>query len=188
VDDAARVSSRNKGERMQAKGFFRSLFDFSFSSFVTPKLIKLLYVLMTIAVALWTLTFILYAFRSSTAVGVLALIIGGPIFFVISMIYVRVGLELLIVLFRIHGDVAEINLRGGGSRGTNGDGGGASMPMPATVAAPAPVGVAAEPAAAPAPAPEPAPSPATEESRFCEGCGAERTPGKKFCLSCGAAF
>jgi hypothetical protein len=81
---------------MQAKGFFASLFDFSFSSFVTPKIIKVLYVLMTVVVALWTLLFVLWAFRASTGFGLLTLVILAPIFFVISMIYVRVGLELLI--------------------------------------------------------------------------------------------
>ena len=40
---------------MEAKGFFSSLFDYSFSSFITPKIIKVLYVLLTIAVSLWTL-------------------------------------------------------------------------------------------------------------------------------------
>jgi hypothetical protein len=42
------------------------------------------------------------------------LVILGPIFFVVSMIYVRVWLELLIVFFRIQGDVNEINRRGAG--------------------------------------------------------------------------
>jgi hypothetical protein len=97
---------------MQAKGFFGSLFDYSFSSFITPKIIKVLYVLTTIVVALWTLVLILSAFRASSTLGVLALFIGGPLFFVISMIYVRVGLELLIAFFRIHEDVQEINGRG----------------------------------------------------------------------------
>ena len=37
------------------KGFFGSLFDYSFSSFVTPRIIKILYVLATILISLWTL-------------------------------------------------------------------------------------------------------------------------------------
>ena len=94
---------------MQAKGFFSSLFDYSFSSFITPRLIKVLYVLMTISVALWTLLVILVAFKASAALGILALVIVAPIFFVITMIYVRVGLELIMAFFHIHGDVEEIN-------------------------------------------------------------------------------
>src|SRR2546421_8207728 len=99
---------------MQAKGFFGSLFDYSFSSFITPRIIKVLYVLMTISVSLWTLAVILVAFKASSALGIFVLLIGAPLFFVIMMIYARVGLELLMAFFNIHGDVAEINRRGGG--------------------------------------------------------------------------
>jgi len=59
---------------------------------------------------------ILWAFRQSTGLGIVMLVILGPIFFVITMIYVRVWLELIIVFFRIQGDVFEINQRGGGSQ------------------------------------------------------------------------
>jgi hypothetical protein len=165
---------------MQAKGFFASLFDFSFRSFVTPKIIKVLYVLMTVVVALWTLALVLWAFRASTGAGILTLVILAPIFFVIAMIYVRVGLELLIVFFRIHGDVEEINRRGGG--GSNG------QPAPSilqTAALPTPVG-ASEPTAVTS-----TPAPAAEEAaatRFCAGCGAEQPAGKRFCTACGEAL
>jgi hypothetical protein len=173
---------------MQAKGFFSSLFDYSFSSFITARIIKVLYVLMTIAVALWTLLVILLAFRVSSAVGFLALLIGGPIFFVITMVYIRVGLELIMVFFRIHGDVAEINRRGGG--GANGNPV-VPIPVPAPVApSPAPAGpVAATVSTAPAvissSAPEPASEPPTPAGRFCDNCGAARSPGKRFCTACG---
>ena len=33
---------------MEAKGFFSSLFDYSFSSFITPRIIRVLYMLATI--------------------------------------------------------------------------------------------------------------------------------------------
>ena len=102
---------------MQAKGFFASLFDYSFSSFITPRIIKILYVLTTIVVVLWTLAIIGFAFRASTAFGVITLLILGPLYFVIAMIYARVGLELLIAFFRIHSDVQEINTRLDGGAG-----------------------------------------------------------------------
>lgn len=153
---------------MQAKGFFASLFDYSFSSFITPRIIKILYVLTTIVVALWTLAIILFAFKASKALGVLTLLIFGPLYFVIAMIYARVGLEVLIAFFRIHSDVDEINRRGGDTPAT----------APATTAAAPAAGPIAE--AAPA---EAAPTP-----RFCDSCGAERSPGRRFCNVCGAAL
>jgi hypothetical protein len=163
---------------MQAKGFFASLFDYSFSSFITSKIIKVLYVLTTIVVGLWTLLIVLVAFKLSSTLGILALLIGGPIFFVITMIYVRVVLELLMVIFRIHEDVQEINQRAGGAKGTR------------VAFAPPPPEPAAEPTSDAAPvavsssAPEPAAAPPLV-ARFCENCGAERSPGKRFCPSCG---
>ena len=186
---------------MQARGFFSSLFDYSFTSFVTPRIIKVLYVLATIVISLWTLLLVLAAFNVSSGAGVAMLVIGGPLIFLISMIYARVFLELVIVFFRINGNVQEIR----DSRG-----GGATQPAPiletppgdAPVVAPAgsppPTGqqpavtvtaVEPNPEAAPpagsssASEPAPAPSPA----RFCENCGAERRPGGAFCTSCGQA-
>ena len=93
---------------MEAKGFFASLFDYSFSSFITPRIIKVLYVLATIAISLWTLFLIVAAFNVSDGVGAVMLVIGGPLFFVFSMIYARVFLELVIAFFRINGNVQEI--------------------------------------------------------------------------------
>jgi hypothetical protein len=170
---------------MQTKGFFSSLFDYSFSSFVTPKIIRVLYVLLTIAVSLWTLTLLVLAFNASAGLGILFLLIGGPIFFVLAMIYARVVLELVIVFFRIHSDVADINHRGGGT-----------LRLPVT-----PVPAPSEPDPGPARADEPAlPEAATavtataiaepsreppSAARFCENCGAERSPGRRFCTGCG---
>lgn len=100
---------------MQPNGFLNSLFDYSFSSFITSRIIKVLYVLTTIVVALWTLLLILAAFNASSGLGLVTLLFIGPLFFLIAMIYARVGLELLMVIFRIHEDVREINQRAGGA-------------------------------------------------------------------------
>jgi hypothetical protein len=192
IDQATGVrwaTRRPSAERklMQAKGFFGSLFDYSFSSFITSRIVKVLYVLTTIVVALWTLVIILLAFKASATLGILALLIIGPIFFVIAMIYVRVGLELLMVIFRIHENVEEINQRAGGARGTPVA---SAAPPPETGLDPAVTATVAEPTseAAPvtisSPAPEPAAAP-SPVARFCENCGTERSPGKAFCTGCG---
>lgn len=163
---------------MQAKGFFASLFDYSFSSYITPRIIKVLYVLATVLVALWTLVIILVAFKASSALGILALLIGGPIYFVIAMIGARVGLEFLSAFFRIHGDVQEINLRAGGN----------SVALAPPLTGPATYRSSeAATVAVSSPAPESVPAP-LRAGRFCENCGAERSPGKAFCTACGERF
>ena len=66
---------------MEAKNLLGSLFDYSFSSFITPRIIKVLYVLATIGIALWTLLLIVAAFNVLDGVGGGMLLIGGPLFF-----------------------------------------------------------------------------------------------------------
>ena len=76
---------------MEPRGFVTALFDYSFTSFVTPKIIKILYVLATIVVSLSTLVLVLAAFSNSSSAGILTLVIAGPLFFLLSMIYARVS-------------------------------------------------------------------------------------------------
>jgi hypothetical protein len=167
---------------MHAKGFFASLFDYSFSTFITSRVIRVLYILTTIILALWTLVIVLAAFRSSTGLGIAALLVGGPLFFVFTMIYARVVLELIMVIFRIHEDVDDINRRGAG----------AVTPEPEPGYDPSPVATPEPPAAAaPATLSSPAPEAAVEPqavTRFCENCGVERKLDKRFCVACGTAF
>ena len=155
---------------MQARGFFGSLFDYSFSSYITPRIIKVLYVVATVLVALWTLLFVLLAFRASSTLGILVLLIGGPIYFVLMMIWARVLLEFFSAFFRIHEDVRKLNQRAAGNEAALE----AASIDPAPVAAGSPV---VEPAVV-----------APLVARFCENCGTERSPGKRFCTGCGEAL
>ena len=81
--------------------FFRALFDFSFSEFVTTKIIKLLYVITIILAALTWLGVLVYMLNWGQAWAVLAGLIGAPIGFVVQVIFTRVGYEILIVVFGI---------------------------------------------------------------------------------------
>lgn len=83
------------------RGFFGSLFNLSFEHFITPKLIKVIFVLSVVLAAIWALVLVGVAFQASDTAGILTLIIGAPLFFLFSVIYVRVLLELAIVLFKI---------------------------------------------------------------------------------------
>ena len=186
---------------MEAKSFFGSLFDYSFSSFITPRIIKVLYVLATIVdLAVDALPRSSRPSTCPTAPEAGMLLIGGPLFFLVSMLYARVLLELVIAFFRINGNVQEIrDERIGGA------------PQPHS-----------EPRAAPEDAPVVAPAeslpddrgcsgrhaPSSREpeyrdprrradrrargrsrrsTRYCENCGAERRPEGRFCTSCGQA-
>jgi Domain of unknown function (DUF4282) len=95
-------------ESLRPAGFFESLFDFSFTSLVTTKLIKVLYGLSIAVLALGSLFFVLIAFSASSTAGAFMLIFGAPLFFLLGVCYTRVMLEIMIVLFRIAEHTAEI--------------------------------------------------------------------------------
>ena len=88
--------------------FFASLFDLSFTSFITTKLIKILYVIGVILAGLWALGLIIGGFAKSTLAGVFMLIIVAPLAFFFAVIYWRVVMELIIVIFRAAEHLGEI--------------------------------------------------------------------------------
>lgn len=83
------------------KGFFGSLFDLSFTSLVATRIIKLLYILAIVVIGFYALFFIIAGFRHNAVVGVVVLLIIAPLFALVSLVYTRVLLELIIALFRI---------------------------------------------------------------------------------------
>lgn len=104
------------------KGFVRSLFDMSFRHFVTGRVVAVLYVVSLVFVALNALfsagyvSLLLGAFLSAVAgsqaigwiSGVLAFLIGAPLLLFVSVVYVRVLLEIVVVLFRIAENTADM--------------------------------------------------------------------------------
>ena len=67
------------------KGFFGSLFDLSFTSLVTTRIIKVLYVLAIIVIGLYVLIFIAGGFSRSSSAGIFVLLILAPLFTLISL-------------------------------------------------------------------------------------------------------
>ncbi len=82
-------------------GFFAALFDFSFTDFVTSKIIKILYGLSIFLIGVATLVFVIFSFGASLVTGIFMFLIVGPLIFILGVIYTRILLEIIIVLFRI---------------------------------------------------------------------------------------
>jgi hypothetical protein len=120
---------------MPEQGFLASLFDVSFSSLITTRVIKVLYVLSMVVIGLTALAFVLAAFRSSAAVGVLVLVIVAPLFSLLYLIYVRVLLEIVIAVFRIMETNRELV---GLQRAQAGGGGAPASAVPPPPASPPP--------------------------------------------------
>jgi len=102
----AKPRQRAAGE----KGFLGSLFDFSFTSLVTPKIVKVLYILFTIWTALIGLSILIIGFKTGGVPGGLfTLIIVEPIFVLLTLGIYRVVLELFVVVFRIYDELKKIS-------------------------------------------------------------------------------
>jgi len=84
----------------ESKGFLGALFDLSFSSFITTKIIKLLYLLAIVFSGLAAFSLIIKGFSNSLLLGLGALIIS-PLIFLLYICAVRIWMELVIVAFRI---------------------------------------------------------------------------------------
>lgn len=89
----------------RSRGFFANLFDLSFEHFVTTSVIKILYVLAMIGAGLYALFIIVFGFQIGAGAGILALLIGAPLAFFLIVIYARVFLELIMIIFRIGSEV-----------------------------------------------------------------------------------
>ncbi len=86
---------------MEHRGFFSALFDVSFSSFVTTKIIKVIYVITLVMIGLAALAFTVAAFSQSAAGGLFVLLIAAPLGALLYVIYARVLLEIVMAIFRI---------------------------------------------------------------------------------------
>ncbi|MGD1863421.1 MAG: DUF4282 domain-containing protein [Phormidesmis sp.] len=81
------------------KGFFEKLFDLSFSSFVTPQIVGVLYILGLVSGVLFSLNTIRFAFRWGFASGVGTLVIA-LLSLLIYAIFLRVSLEGFVAIIR----------------------------------------------------------------------------------------
>ncbi|HEY6972318.1 MAG TPA: DUF4282 domain-containing protein [Candidatus Angelobacter sp.] len=101
----------------ESKGFFGSLFDISFSSFVTSKIVKFLYVLIIILLVIGAIALIAtvlgggsYGLNLPFPAPVAVIVIA--ILFFLYLILARVQLEIIVVIFRMSEHLAEIAEQG----------------------------------------------------------------------------
>lgn len=95
----------NQPSSASSAGFFGALFDFSFSNFVTPKIVKFVYILATIGLAIAWVVFVISGFLSDEpAVGLFFLVIGA-IVFIIYLAFIRMTLEFYFAIVRMSEDI-----------------------------------------------------------------------------------
>ncbi|HEU0088231.1 MAG TPA: DUF4282 domain-containing protein [Pseudonocardiaceae bacterium] len=88
----------------QQAGFFSALFDFSFTRFVTPSVIRVLYALGFILIVLVYLAYLVFAFLAYPGLGLVVLLIG----WIVPLLYLalwRVMLEFFLAVVRMSEDI-----------------------------------------------------------------------------------
>ena len=81
-----------------------ALFDFGFNRFVTPYVVKFLYILLTVVLAIGYLFIVVAGFTEGIGSGLVALI-GGAIGFLIYLTLIRVMLEFSYAVVRMSEDI-----------------------------------------------------------------------------------
>jgi hypothetical protein len=83
------------------KGFFATLFDFSFTSFITPKIVPVLYVLGLVFALFSIIVYVSLGYAFGGGYGGL-LIIPALIMSLFTIMFARVGSEVIMVVFRVY--------------------------------------------------------------------------------------
>lgn len=91
-------------ENVDAAGFFKALFDFSFDTFITPKVVKIVYVIAAILIPLAWIIFTIAAFTQSAGYG-LSILIFGAIGVIFYLAIVRMTLEFYLAIVRMSQDI-----------------------------------------------------------------------------------
>lgn len=90
-----------------------ALFDFGFKRFITLSVIKILYMLGMGVIALVWLGFLIAAFTQG-ALAIAAVVVVGPLIAILYLIFFRIWLELVVVIFRIGENTSKlVEMRGG---------------------------------------------------------------------------
>ncbi|GII98163.1 uncharacterized protein DUF4282 [Sediminihabitans luteus] len=92
--DAGRLGTELQGD---AKGLFGSLFDFSFTNYVTPKVVRIVYVIGIALIVLGWFVAMIAAFTQSVWGGLFVLIFG-PVFALLYLIMFRILLEFYVAI------------------------------------------------------------------------------------------
>ena len=87
-------------QEFESTGFVSALLDFSFTQFISVKLVKVLYFVAIILAAIFIVVGIFVAFSNGISYGIGAIILA-PVLFAIDVVIMRVIFEFVVVIFRI---------------------------------------------------------------------------------------
>lgn len=89
------------GSGLETKGFLGSLFDFSFTSFVTLRFLRVIYALLVVLILLAGLAFFIAGLASGEAAGIAGAFIVVPLATLLYLVFARIYMEIIALFFRI---------------------------------------------------------------------------------------
>lgn len=102
----------SRGSNLSSSGssLLKALFDFNFDTFITPKIVKIVYIIATVLVGLSILGMILTAFGMMADGGFMVFVgliflVASPILGLIYLAFIRMSLELYYAVIRLSEDV-----------------------------------------------------------------------------------
>jgi Domain of unknown function (DUF4282) len=110
---AAAVQPGAARQYSDGRGFVAALFDFEFTSFVTTKVVKIVYVLIMVGLGLSALGMDIMTFTFAGPLpGLVMLVIATPLYFFVYLALWRMVLEAAVVFYRMADDLRAIRERG----------------------------------------------------------------------------
>lgn len=85
-------------------GFLNALFDFSFNRFITPMIIRAVYLISAVVIGLTWFLLLISAFSQGAVEG-LAVLFLGPIVAIIYLAFIRMTLEIYLAVVRMSEDI-----------------------------------------------------------------------------------
>jgi hypothetical protein len=96
--------------------FISPIFDITFSTFITSKLISMLYIASIVVAALSTLSVVIGGFAADVTGGVIVLVLS-PLIFLVQLVWFRVLLEIVVIIFKIAESLRSIDQKFGPKQG-----------------------------------------------------------------------
>jgi hypothetical protein len=93
----------------ESKGLFASLFDLSMTEMITPKIIRVIYIIGLLGLLIGAVFGLVTAIMSGEVVAIILALIAVVVGFFVSALLLRIYLELVVVFFRIYDELRYAN-------------------------------------------------------------------------------
>ncbi len=93
----------------EERGFLASLFDFSMTEMITPKVIRFIFIIGLLGLLVSAVFGLVTAIMSGEAVAIVLAVIAVVVGFIVAAILLRIYLEIVVVFFRIYDELKYAN-------------------------------------------------------------------------------